>query len=238
MSSEDDKHRLLNTIFLGEVASVHNYGAFVKIPGGREQGLVHRTQVSKAVVEDVTEVLQRGERVWCKVISITDDDKIALSMKVVDQGNGVDLDPNGVQIHLDEQRRKNQPLGSQRRVIQLDAVFKTTCTKCGTAGHLSKDCFQSPDGKKYELLPEEEDDSKTAPHLQQELIISQEAKHKKEKKKKKKKKHKKEKEMKKKEKAKKKRRSRTSNSSSDSVMRTHYPFIDGLTTLRNTDFHF
>lgn len=30
--------------------------------------------------------------------SVQDDSKIGLSMKVVDQGNGQDLDPNGVQI--------------------------------------------------------------------------------------------------------------------------------------------
>jgi hypothetical protein len=31
-------------------------------------------------------------------ILFQDDNKIALSMKVVNQGNGKDLDPNGVQI--------------------------------------------------------------------------------------------------------------------------------------------
>jgi predicted RNA-binding protein with RPS1 domain len=54
-----------------QVASVHTYGAFVRIPGNKNQGLVHRTQVSKVAVDDVSEVLQRGEKVWCKVISIT-----------------------------------------------------------------------------------------------------------------------------------------------------------------------
>lgn len=35
----------MNQIFLGEVASVQNYGAFIKIPGCKQQGLVHKTQV-------------------------------------------------------------------------------------------------------------------------------------------------------------------------------------------------
>uniref|UniRef100_A0A1B6DCT3 CCHC-type domain-containing protein n=2 Tax=Clastoptera arizonana TaxID=38151 RepID=A0A1B6DCT3_9HEMI len=153
MSIEDT---LKSSIFLGEVASVQNYGAFIKIPGNRNQGLVHRSQVSKVAVDDVTEVLQRGERVWCKVIKITDDNKIALSMKVVDQGNGQDLDPNGVLIHQEELKRKSNSGQSGRKVIELEAVLNTTCTKCGTKGHLSKDCFQSRDGKKYELITEEE----------------------------------------------------------------------------------
>lgn len=52
------------------MAKVHDYGAFVRIPDSRQQGLVHRSQVSSTRVDDVTEVLQRGERIWCKVISI------------------------------------------------------------------------------------------------------------------------------------------------------------------------
>ncbi|OXU25661.1 hypothetical protein TSAR_014141 [Trichomalopsis sarcophagae] len=144
----------VNQIFLGEISSVQNYGAFVKIPGCPQQGLVHRSQVSSAHVDDVGEVLQRGERIWCKVISIGEDGKIALSMKLVNQGNGKDLDPNGVQLQLDEQRKKQMGGRQERKAIVLDAVYKTVCTKCKTAGHLAKDCFTTPDGKKYELLPE------------------------------------------------------------------------------------
>jgi len=148
----------LNKIFLGEVASVQNYGAFVRIPGTSQQGLIHRTQVSTAHVDNVAEVLQKGERVWCKVISVGEDGKVGLSMKHVNQGNGTDLDPNGVELQKDVQRRKNPGI-TQRKIIQLEAVLNTTCTKCGTRGHLAKDCFMSPDGKKYELIPEVEEES-------------------------------------------------------------------------------
>ncbi|KAJ9578865.1 hypothetical protein L9F63_004924 [Diploptera punctata] len=154
-NSEGDSN-ILNTIFIGEIASVHNYGAFVRIPGSKSQGLIHRSQVSKVPVDDVTEILSRGDKVWCKVINITDDNKIGLSMKVVDQGNGKDLDPNGVQIHQDEQKRKAYVPGSRKKTIQLEAVFNTTCSKCGTHGHLARDCFKSPDGKTYELIPEDD----------------------------------------------------------------------------------
>ncbi|XP_049766709.1 zinc finger CCHC domain-containing protein 17-like isoform X1 [Schistocerca cancellata] len=158
MKSDENVDELLNTIFLGEVRSVHNYGAFVTIPGRRDNGLIHRSQISKSAVDDANDVLQRGERVWCKVIGVTDEKKISLSMKVVDQGTGKDLDPNGVQIHQDELKRKSFDPSSRRKVIELEAVLKTTCTKCGTYGHLAKDCFKSPDGKTYELLPDDDDD--------------------------------------------------------------------------------
>ncbi|XP_012255120.2 zinc finger CCHC domain-containing protein 17-like [Athalia rosae] len=150
----------LNQIFLGEVAAVQNYGAFIRIPGCTQQGLIHKSQVSAFHVDDVGDVLQRGERVWCKVISISDEGKISLSMKLVNQGNGTDLDPNGVQLQKDEQKRKSVVHG-QRKAIQLQAVLNTTCGKCGTHGHLSSDCFMSPDGKTYELLPEIEEEKDT-----------------------------------------------------------------------------
>lgn len=114
-------------------------------------------QVSSAHVDNVAEILQKGERVWCKVISVAEDGKIGLSMKHVNQGNGKDLDPNGVELQRDIQRRKN-PGVVQRKVIQLEAILDTTCTKCGTKGHMSRDCFVSPDGKKYELIPEIEEE--------------------------------------------------------------------------------
>ncbi|XP_015513203.1 nucleolar protein of 40 kDa [Neodiprion lecontei] len=150
----------LNQIFLGEVAAVQNYGAFVRIPGCTQQGLVHKSQVSSSHVDDVGDVLQRGERVWCKIISINEEGKISLSMKLVNQGNGTDLDPNGVQLQRDEQKRKTTG-PNQRKVIQLQAVLNTTCAKCGTHGHLSSDCFMSPGGKTYELIPDIEGEDKT-----------------------------------------------------------------------------
>ncbi|CAG2059962.1 unnamed protein product, partial [Timema podura] len=204
---------------LKQVKSVHPYGAFVQMPGAVVQGLVHRTQVSSVSVSDVSEVLQPGERVWCKVINITgctdlklvyctqgDDNKLALSMKVVDQGNGMDLDPNGVQIEQDERRRKAHPSGTGRRIIELGAVLNTTCSKCGVHGHLANECFRSPDGKTYSLVEEEKDDMPT--------LVSeppQEVKHKK-----KMKKHHKKKDVKKKDKHSKKKKRRHSSSSCSS----------------------
>ncbi|XP_033322554.2 zinc finger CCHC domain-containing protein 17 isoform X1 [Megalopta genalis] len=172
----------LNQIFLGEIASVQNYGAFIRIPGCASQGLLHRSQVSNARVDDVAQVLQKGERVWCKIISMGDDGKIGLSMKYVNQGNGTDLDPNGVELQRDAQKKKS--FGKyEHKAIHLEAVLNTTCTKCGTAGHLSNDCFMSPDGKKYDLIPEIEEEVVQQP-------IDENEKEKKHKQKKVKKKHK------------------------------------------------
>lgn len=188
-------------------------------------------QVSSAHVDNVAEVLQRGDRVWCKVISVAEDGKIGLSMKYVNQGNGTDLDPNGIELQKDIQRKKS-PGVTQHKTIQLEAVLNTTCTKCGTRGHMAKDCFMSPDGKKYELIPEIEE--KTVPELIQETNKKPvEKKHKSKKKKAKKTKQsldetdteeeKKSRKKKKKEKERKKRRKKYSSSSSDSSSSSSSP---------------
>lgn len=118
-----------------------------------------------------------------------EDGKIGLSMKHVNQGNGTDLDPNGVELQRDLQRKKN-PGAIQRKAIQLEAVLNTTCTKCGTRGHLSKDCFMSPDGKKYELIPEIEEENIPREPESENVVKKVEKKHKSKKKKRKSKKSK------------------------------------------------
>ncbi|XP_014251383.1 nucleolar protein of 40 kDa-like isoform X2 [Cimex lectularius] len=160
------------------------------------QGLVHRTQMSKCIVDDATEILQQGEKVWCKAIKLTDDGKLSLSMKVVNQGTGADLDPNGVQIHQDEQRRMSRPPPGGRKKIELGAVLNINCSKCGTRGHLGKDCFQDPSGKTYDLIPDEDEPpeqslpTKLLEEVKKKSKKSKEKKEKTEKKKKKKKKRK------------------------------------------------
>lgn len=134
-------------------------------------------------MDDVGDILQKGERVWCKIITIGENGKIALSMKYVNQGNGKDLDLNGVKQQMEEQKKRTI-IPRERKAIQLEAVLNTTCSKCGTIGHFAKDCFMSLDGKKYELIPEIEDEHVTLP----EVKISTEKIHKSKKTKKKKKK--------------------------------------------------
>ncbi|XP_013404653.1 nucleolar protein of 40 kDa [Lingula anatina] len=143
----------LYSIFKGEISSVQPYGAFVKIPGLKKQGLVHKSQLSQSRVDNPAEVVDVGESVYCKVITL-ENDKIGLSMKVVNQGTGKDLDPNQVQSSQDAQRRKQGFISKQDK-IELGAVLDTTCRKCGGKGHLSQDCFHIPGQKSYELLTED-----------------------------------------------------------------------------------
>ncbi|XP_023831556.1 zinc finger CCHC domain-containing protein 17 [Salvelinus sp. IW2-2015] len=142
------------SIVKGEVASVQTYGAFIKIPGYRKQGLVHISELSACRVENVAEVVDVGEQVWIKVIGreMRDDKvKLSFSMKAVNQGTGKDLDPNNVIAEQDERRRRQFKDGTGRR-ITLEAVLNTTCKKCGCKGLFAKDCFSAP-GCTYQPQP-------------------------------------------------------------------------------------
>ncbi|XP_072406159.1 zinc finger CCHC domain-containing protein 17 isoform X2 [Chiloscyllium punctatum] len=141
-----------------QVASVTEYGAFIKIPGCKRQGLVHKSHMSASRVDNPSEIVDVGEKVWVKVIGKEVKDgkaKLSLSMKAVNQGSGKDLDPNNVILDQDERRkRKFKDFTGQK--IKLEAVLNTVCKKCGCKGHFAKDCFMQPGGVKYSLVPDDE----------------------------------------------------------------------------------
>ncbi|XP_073522607.1 zinc finger CCHC domain-containing protein 17 isoform X3 [Phyllobates terribilis] len=120
--------------------------------------------MSSAQVERPSEVVDIGEKVWVKVIGREVKDgkqKISLSMKVVHQGTGKDLDTNNVVLEQDERKRREFRDYSKQK-ITLEAVLNTVCKKCGCKGHFAKDCFMRPGGTKYSLVPEEDEDDEDA----------------------------------------------------------------------------
>lgn len=64
----------------GTVTGITNFGAFVQLPKG-ESGLVHISEISHDYVEKVSDYLKKGQKVKVKVLSITDDKKISLSIR-------------------------------------------------------------------------------------------------------------------------------------------------------------
>ncbi|XP_078123843.1 zinc finger CCHC domain-containing protein 17 [Sander vitreus] len=158
----------MHSISKGEVVSLQTYGAFVRLPGYKKEGLVHVSEMSATRIENASEVVDMGEQVWIKVIGreIRDDKvKLSFSMKAVNQGTGQDLDPNNVMAEQDARRRKQFRDHTGNR-ITLEAVLNTTCSKCGCKGHFTKDCFSAP-GLQYALLPEEDEEEQRQQQQQQ-----------------------------------------------------------------------
>ncbi|CAN0313799.1 unnamed protein product, partial [Discosporangium mesarthrocarpum] len=129
--------------------------------GYRKHCLLHSSQLAAFKVEDVTDVCNVGDPVFVKVMDVVDgaeprEQRISLSMKLVSQSDGVDLDPSNEEAQAEAQRRKpRHGDGGDRGPLQLDAVFNTTCTKCDGRGHMAYDCYNRG-GEKYDLVPEDE----------------------------------------------------------------------------------
>ena len=67
-------------ILEGKVTGITKFGAFVALPGGKS-GLVHISEVANAYVSDINEHLTNGQEVKVKLIAISPDGKINLSIK-------------------------------------------------------------------------------------------------------------------------------------------------------------
>jgi len=81
----------VGTIYEGTVVKVMDFGAFVNFFGARD-GLVHISQLAPRRVNKVTDVVKEGDKVKVKLLGMDERGKVRLSMKVVDQETGEDLE--------------------------------------------------------------------------------------------------------------------------------------------------
>jgi polyribonucleotide nucleotidyltransferase len=78
-------------IYEGTVVKVMDFGAFVNFFGAKD-GLVHISQLASRRVNKTNEVVKEGDKVKVKLLGFDDRGKTRLSMKVVDQQTGEDLE--------------------------------------------------------------------------------------------------------------------------------------------------
>lgn len=67
-------------ILVGRITGITKFGAFVELPGG-DTGLVHISEVADSFVKDVNDYVKQDETVRIKVIGISQDGKISLSIR-------------------------------------------------------------------------------------------------------------------------------------------------------------
>lgn len=138
-TSADSSLPLQYHVYRGAVTRVQEFGAFCEIDnfrksdGKRLEGLIHKSQIhAHRKVSDATTALQKGQRVYVKVLAIVGD-KISLTMSHVDQESGRDLRP--------EYRTSDEPVraptsttSSLSGVVQSDADVDMTARKLRAAG--------------------------------------------------------------------------------------------------------
>src|ERR1700692_1449287 len=78
-------------IYEGTVVKVMDFGAFVNFFGAKD-GLVHISQLAPRRVQKVTDVINEGDKVKVKLLGFDERGKVRLSMKMVDQQTGEDLE--------------------------------------------------------------------------------------------------------------------------------------------------
>ena len=78
-------------IYDGTVVKTADFGAFVNFFGAKD-GLVHISQLSSQRVAKTTDVVKEGDKVKVKLLGFDDRGKVRLSMRVVDQATGEDLE--------------------------------------------------------------------------------------------------------------------------------------------------
>ncbi len=81
----------LGHIYEGTVVKVMDFGAFVNFFGAKD-GLVHISQLAQRRVQKTSDVVKEGDKVKVKLLGFDDRGKVRLSMKVVDQATGEDLE--------------------------------------------------------------------------------------------------------------------------------------------------
>ena len=79
-------------IYTGTVVKIVDFGAFVNFFGKRD-GLVHVSQIENRRLNHPSDVLKEGQEVKVKLLGFDDRGKVRLSMKVVDQETGEEIQP-------------------------------------------------------------------------------------------------------------------------------------------------
>ena len=101
-------------IYNGKVVNIVDFGAFVNFMGGKD-GLVHVSEMRNERVEKPTDVVSEGMEVKVKVLEIDQRGKVRLSMRVVDQETGEELEDTRPAREPREPRTDRGDRGGDRR---------------------------------------------------------------------------------------------------------------------------
>lgn len=70
----------VGSVLEGKVTGITKFGAFVELPGGKT-GMVHISEIAASYVKEISDHLSINDTVKVKVIGITPEGKVSLSIK-------------------------------------------------------------------------------------------------------------------------------------------------------------
>ncbi len=105
----------IGAIVEGKITGLTAFGAFVSLPDGKS-GMVHISEVSNTFVKDIKDFLKEGQEVKVKIVSVSDEGKISLSIKkATDTRNEEKPRFNNRQNRSSERPRTNVWQGQQKQ---------------------------------------------------------------------------------------------------------------------------
>ncbi len=75
---------VVGEIIEGKVTGITNFGVFVDIGEGKT-GMVHISEVAQTYVSQISDFVKQGDVVKAKVLSVSDEGKVSLSMKKAEE---------------------------------------------------------------------------------------------------------------------------------------------------------
>lgn len=97
----------------GTVTGITNFGAFVELPKGKS-GLVHISEISDDYVKKVTDYLKKDQKVKVKILSVSNDGKISLSIRQAKPKTN-----NPIEINWDKKDEKQQSMSFEDKISKF-----------------------------------------------------------------------------------------------------------------------
>jgi len=102
----------VGTVVSGKVTGITEFGAFIDFEGGKT-GMVHISEISTGFVKDIKDHLQVGQEVKAKVISISPEGKISLSIRRAEANSGGDEEARDNQARKPAAKRSSDGKGGR-----------------------------------------------------------------------------------------------------------------------------
>ncbi len=117
----------------GKITGITDFGAFMEIEGGKT-GMIHISEVSTGYVKDIKEHLKVGQEVKAKIISVSPENKISLSIRKLeaDSAPAKETAPQKPQQpraprsnpHVWQGQKSSAPSGEKQSFEDMMAKFK------------------------------------------------------------------------------------------------------------------
>ena len=116
----------VGTTVNGKVTGITNFGAFVETEDG-SRGMIHISEISRSYIEDIKSVLRVGQAVTAKVISVSPDGKIALSLKQLESEDQKEKKPFKKPVKKERTFKKYEPAPA----VTSPGDFEWQCASSG-----------------------------------------------------------------------------------------------------------